>query len=93
MGGRVVVARVLKPSEVKSSYSNWAEILYETGWWFDEGEIVVVEQENKADELKTLLHEILEFYLEKYFTVPHETAHQLALNLESFIELLLKSLQ
>lgn len=89
----MVVARVLKPSEVKSSYSNWAEILDETGWWFDDGDIIVVEQENKVEELKTLLHEILEFYLEKYFNVPHETAHQSALNLEAFIDLLIKSLQ
>jgi hypothetical protein len=82
----VVVVRVLKPSEIKVSYPNWAEILDETGWWFNNGEIVVVAQEDKLEELKTILHEVFEFYLERYFEFSHETAHQLALTLEKSAE-------
>lgn len=89
----MVVVRVLKPSEIKASYPNWTEILDETGWWFDNGEIVVVEQENKLGELKTLLHEVFEFYLEKYFGLSHEVAHQLALDLEGSAEESLKGVQ
>ena len=89
----MVVVRVLKPSEIKASYPNWTEILDETGWWFDNGEIVIVEQENKLEELKTLLHEVFEFYLEKYLGFSHEVAHHLALNLEEFAEESLKKVQ
>ncbi|MDK2870195.1 hypothetical protein PFDSM3638_06530 [Pyrococcus furiosus DSM 3638] len=89
----MVVVRVLKPSEIKASYPNWAEILEETGWWFEEGEIIVVEQENKLEELKTILHEVFEFYLERYFRFSHELAHQLAFNLEEFAEKYLKKVQ
>lgn len=88
----MVVVRVLKPSEIKASYPNWTEILDETGWWFDNGEIVIVEQENKLEELKTILHEVFEFYLEKYFEFPHEQAHKLALVLEKNAEELVSKL-
>jgi len=86
----VIVIKVLKPSEIKASYPNWAEILEETGWWFNNGEIVIVEQKDKLEELKTILHEVFEFYLEKYFGISHEFAHQLALDLEGFAEKSLK---
>ena len=85
----MTTVRVLTPQEVKKNYQNWEEILEEEGWWFENGEIVVVENENKVEELKTILHEVFEFYLEVYFGFKHEEAHGLALKLEDAIDIFL----
>lgn len=57
----------------------------EGGWW-DGNEIIVVEQDDIKEELKILLHEIMEWYLESRGIAKHDDAHNIALRLERCVD-------
>jgi len=50
----------------------------ENGWWFENGLIVVLDNNSKVENSKVIVHEFVEYLLENEFGVCHEIACEIA---------------
>lgn len=80
---RKIVVEYLTDNEIRKRFNNAEEIIEDTGWWFGDGRIVVRRSNDKFYDFGVMVHEFIEFLLEKGFDIEHEVAHEVAEVFES----------
>jgi len=88
-----IVVQALTEEEVKKVFKEEfaKELIEETGWWFSDGRILIIDQKNELENAKVMIHEVVEYIVEMILGLSHKDAHEIANAVEREFEIMIKA--